>query len=170
MLETCPPASSLRRWPPEHEWSRRLTTCSCQIWRRIRLSTGRDGLHLFRQTMTARRSRFKPCSKTVAILSLILETYVMEVSSSKQVALSRAGIFWREENIINESHSSDGLRQSGSEPKDGRSFGTKRAVCGPGPRAHGICADCLQRPPFGARSVPITAKASCCQWTCRCRN
>ena len=31
-----------------------------------------------RQTMTARRSKFKPYSKTVAILSLILETFAME--------------------------------------------------------------------------------------------
>src|SRR6266853_1970561 len=93
MLETYPRASLLRHWPLEHEWLRRLTTCSCQIWRRTRLSTGRYGLHLFRQTMTARRSWLKPYSKTVAILSLILETSVMEVSSNKQVVLSRAGIF-----------------------------------------------------------------------------
>ena len=39
---------------------------------------GQDGLHSFRQTMAARRSKFKPYSKTVAILSLILETFAME--------------------------------------------------------------------------------------------
>src|SRR5260370_16112560 len=47
-------------------------------WRRIPSSTGRDGLHLFRQTMTARRNKLKPYSKVSAIQSLILETFAME--------------------------------------------------------------------------------------------
>jgi NAD(P)-dependent dehydrogenase (short-subunit alcohol dehydrogenase family) len=56
------------------------------------------------------RDEGKTYSKTVAILLLILETSAMEARFSKEAALSRAEIFWREENIINESHSSHCLR------------------------------------------------------------
>jgi len=56
------------------------------------------------------RDEGKPYSKTVAILLLILEISAMEARSSKRAALWRAEIFWREENIINESHSSHCLR------------------------------------------------------------
>ena len=42
------------------------------------VSMGRDELHLFRQTMTARKIELKPYSKPLVILSLILETSAME--------------------------------------------------------------------------------------------
>ena len=65
---------------------------------------GRDELRLFLQTMTGRRGELKSYSKSLATPSLILEAFAMEVSSSKQVALSQGEICWSEENIINESH------------------------------------------------------------------
>src|SRR5260370_40669672 len=102
--------------------------------------------------------------------SLILEIFVTEGESNKPVVLSRAGISSSEENTPNESHSSHCLRKSGSEPKDGRSFGAKRPVCERGPGAHGVCANCLQRSPFGERSVLVEAKASISHWRGRRRN
>ena len=38
---------------------------------------GREGSRLFRQTTTARRSKWKPCSQDLAIQRLILETFAM---------------------------------------------------------------------------------------------
>src|SRR5438128_12678960 len=43
--------------------------------------------------------------------------------------------------LSNESNSSDCLRESGSELKAGRTFGTKLAVCERSSGAHGVCAD-----------------------------
>jgi hypothetical protein len=59
-------------------------------------------LHFFRQTMRARRSKFKPYSKILAIQRLILETFAMVGSFSKRAALLQDEICSKRENAMND--------------------------------------------------------------------
>src|SRR2546425_5210788 len=66
------------RRPPRSTLFPYTTLFRSLIWRRIQSSTGPGGLHLLRQTMTARRRELKPCSKALVIRS---EEHTSELQS-----------------------------------------------------------------------------------------